>query len=90
MIDPTIEAFTTSYSPSSSAKNAMISSGELPRVTFRGPPMPGPDRAASYSVAFPIRAAVGITPRAAAKKISDGDACAISSAMAAGMNSAST
>ncbi len=42
MIEPTIEAFTTSCSPSLSAKNAMISSGALPKVTFRKPPMPGP------------------------------------------------
>ena len=37
MIEPTIEAFTTSCSPSLSAKKAMISSGALPKVTFRKP-----------------------------------------------------
>ena len=34
--------------------------------------MPGPDLAASSSVAWPISAAVGITPSAAAKKTSGG------------------
>ena len=42
MIEPTIDALTTSWSPSSSAKKAMISSGALPNVTFSSPPMPGP------------------------------------------------
>ena len=42
MIEPTIEALTTSCSPSLSAKKAMISSGALPKVTLRKPPMPGP------------------------------------------------
>ena len=42
MIEPTIEALTTSWRPSSRAKKAMISSGALPNVTFRRPPMPGP------------------------------------------------
>ena len=41
-IEPTSEALTTSCSPSRSAKKAMISSGALPNVTFRKPPMPGP------------------------------------------------
>ena len=62
MIEPTIEALTTSWRPSLSAKKAMISSGALPNVTFRKPPMPGPVWAARCSVASPITAAVGITP----------------------------
>ena len=62
MIEPTIEAFTTSWRPSLRAKKAMISSGALPNVTFRKPPMPGPVWAAMCSVASPITAAVGITP----------------------------
>ncbi len=85
MIEPTIDAFTTSCSPSLSAKNAMISSGALPKVTFRKPPMPGPVLAAMCSVASPITAAVGITPSAAAPKISTGAAWASSSATATGM-----
>ena len=52
----------------------MISSGALPNVTFSRPPMPGPERAARFSVASPIAAAVGMTPSAAAKKISGADA----------------
>ena len=73
MIEPTIEALTTSWRPSLSAKKAMISSGALPNVTFRRPPMPGPVWAAMCSVASPITAAVGITPSAAAEKMSTGD-----------------
>ena len=42
----------------------MISSGALPKVTLSRPPMPGPERLASSSVALPISAAVGITPSA--------------------------
>ena len=75
MIEPTIEALTTSWSPSFRAKKAMISSGALPKVTFSRPPMPGPVLAAMCSVASPITAAVGITPSAAAAKISTGAAC---------------
>ena len=69
MIEPTSEALTTSCRPSRSAKKAMISSGALPNVTLSRPPMPGPERAASSSVARPMSAAVGITPSAAAEKI---------------------
>ena len=86
MIEPTIDALTTSCRPSLSAKKAMISSGAFPNVTFRKPPMPGPVRSAISSVAVPISAAVGITPSAAAVNTSTGDACASSSAIAAGMN----
>ena len=49
-----------------------MSSGALPNVTFSRPPMPGPERAASSSVARPISAAVGMTPSAEAKKITTG------------------
>ena len=72
MIEPTIEAFTTSCRPASRAKKAMISSGAFPNVTFSSPPMPGPVRAAIASVASPITAAQGITPSAAAEKMSSG------------------
>ena len=88
MIEPTIEALTTSCSPSRSAKKAMISSGALPKVTLRKPPMPGPVWAARCSVASPITAAVGITPSAAAAKTSTGSACASSSATAVGYEDA--
>ena len=88
-IDPTSDALTTSWRPSFKAKKAMISSGALPKVTLRKPPMPGPERAASSSVARPIRAAVGITPIAEAPKITDALACVSSSTIAAGMNGTS-
>jgi hypothetical protein len=88
-IDPTIEALTTSWRPSLRANRAITSSGKFPKVTFRNPPMPGPERAASSSVERPIRAAVGITPRAAVRKIGVAPAWASSSAMANGMNGTS-
>ena len=47
----------------------MISSGALPKVTFRSPPIPGPERAASSSVARPISAAVGMIPSAEQTKM---------------------
>ena len=83
--EPTSDAFTTSCSPFWSAKNAMISSGALPNVTFRRPPIPGPARVASCSVASLISAAVGTTPIADAKKISGADASASLSPTAIGM-----
>ena len=52
----------------------MISSGALPKVTLSRPPMPGPERSASSSVARPISAAVGMIPIAATKKITVGEA----------------
>ena len=84
-----IDALTTSCSPSLSAKKAMISSGALPNVTFRKPPMPGPERCASSSVARPMSAAVGMTPAAAAPKISAASAWPNSSTTAIGMNGTS-
>ncbi len=89
MIDPMIDAFTTSWRPSVNAKNAITSSGKLPKVTFSKPPTPGPERAASSSVALPISAAVGTIPSAAAMKIAVGLACPSSSTIAAGISGAS-
>ena len=88
-IDPTSDALTTSWSPSLSANRAMISSGALPNVTFSSPPIPGPERAASSSVASPMSAAVGMIPSAATMKINAAEAWASSSATAAGMNGTS-
>ena len=69
MIEPTIEALTTSWSPSSSAKKAMISSGALPNVTFRRPPMPGPVCGGEVLGGLAHHARrVGITPSAAARE----------------------
>ena len=87
--EPMSEAFTTSCSPACSANSAMISSGALPNVTFSRPPMPGPERAASSSVARPISAAVGITPSADAENVATAEAPAASSTIASGMNGTS-
>ena len=80
------EALTTSCSPALRANSAMMSSGALPKVTLSRPPMPGPERTASSSVARPMSAAVGITPSAEAAKIVTGSACANSSTTAMTMN----
>jgi hypothetical protein len=88
-IDPTSEALTTSCRPACRAKIAMISAGALPKVTFSSPPMPGPDRAASSSVARPMSAAVGITPAADAKNTTPAPAFPRSRAIASGMNGTS-
>ena len=88
-IEPISEALTTSCRPSPRANRAMISSGALPKVTLSRPPMPGPARSASSSVARPMSAAVGITPSADAKKTNGADAPATSSATAIGMNGTS-
>lgn len=89
MIEPMMVALTSSCSPALSANSAMISSGALPKVTFNSPPIPGPNRAASSSVARPISAAVGMIPSAAAKKINVAELCASSSAIATAMNGTS-
>jgi hypothetical protein len=39
---PVKEPRTTSSRPSLTAKSAMISSGALPKVAFKNPPIPGP------------------------------------------------
>ena len=89
MIEPTIEALTTSCRPWPRAKRAMISSGALPKVTLSRPPIPGPERAASSSVARPISAAVGMIPSAEAAKTTVAEAPASSSATATGISGAS-
>ena len=68
----------------------MISSGAFPKVTFSRPPIPGPDRAASSSVALPISEAVGMTPSAEVMNTSVDPAPANESAAAIGMNGRST
>src|SRR4051794_21772698 len=88
-IEPTSDALTTSCSPLCRANRAMISSGALPKVTLSSPPMPGPERAASSSVARPISAAVGTTPSAEEKNTSAGAASITSRTIASGMNGTS-
>ena len=51
--------------------------------------MPGPDRAASSSVARPISAAVGMIPSAAAAKMTVAEAWASSSSTATGISGTS-
>ena len=89
MIEPMIEALTTSCSPAPSANRAMISSGALPKVTLRSPPIPGPERAASSSVARPISAAVGTIPSAETTKIAPAGLSTSSITTAAGISGVS-
>jgi len=56
---PASEPRTTLGSDSLTAKRAMISSGALPKVAFRKPPIPGPVWWAACSVASPISQASG-------------------------------
>ena len=62
---PVSEPRTTSVSPSWIASIEMISSGALPNVAFRKPPMPGPVWCAACSVASPISHASGTSASAA-------------------------
>ena len=87
-IDPIRVALTSSWRPWPSANRAMISSGALPKVTLRRPPIRGPDREASSSVARPISAAVGMIPSAEATNTSASLAPPRSSAIASGMKGA--
>ena len=89
MIEPITEALTTSWSPAPSANRAMISSGALPKVTLSRPPIPGPERAASSSVARPISAAVGMIPSAETAKIAPAGLWVSSIATAAGISGTS-
>ena len=62
--EPVSEPRTTSVSPSWTAIRAMISSGALPNVALRKPPIPGPVCSAACSVASPISHASGISAAA--------------------------
>ena len=60
-IEPTSDALTIAVSPPETAMTAMISSGALPNVAFRKPPIPGPVWRARWSVASPISQESGIS-----------------------------
>ena len=62
---PASEPRTTSGSPLLIANKAMISSGALPKLALRKPPMPGPVCSAACSVASPISHASGMSAAAA-------------------------
>ena len=56
---PVSDPRTTFGKPSAIANRAMISSGALPKLAFRKPPMPGPVCSPACSVASPISHASG-------------------------------
>ena len=90
-IEPTSEALTTSCSPSLSAKKAMISSGALPKVTFRKPPMPGPGaRRQLLGRAAHQRGGRDHARAPRRRRSTEALACTSSSAIAIGMNGTST
>src|ERR687888_732634 len=62
---PASEPRTTFGRSSETAKSAMISSGALPKLAFRKPPIPGPVCSAACSVASPISHASGTSAAAA-------------------------
>ena len=62
---PAREPRTTFGSPSATANVAMISSGALPKLAFRKPPIPGPVCSAACSVDSPISQASGTSEVAA-------------------------
>jgi hypothetical protein len=62
---PASEPRTTFGSESATAKVAMISSGALPKLALRNPPIPGPVCSAACSVASPISHASGTSADAA-------------------------
>ena len=66
--DPAIVPRTTFGSPSPIAKRPMISSGALPKLAFRNPPMPWPVCSAACSVASPISHASGTSASAESTK----------------------
>src|SRR5437867_887992 len=72
MIEPVIDALTTSTSPPERATRAMISSVAFPNVAFSRPPRPGPARLPSSSVARPITYASGTIAIPAERKTANG------------------
>src|SRR2546422_764754 len=83
------DAFTRSTRPARSATIATISSAALPQVALSKPPMAGPHRAASASVAAPISAASGTTARPAAMNTASGGASSQATAQDTGMTTSS-
>src|SRR3954470_21144544 len=65
---PASEPRTTFGSDALTAKSAMISSGALPKLAFRNPPIPGPVCSPACSVASPISHASGTSAIAEAMK----------------------
>ncbi len=63
--EPVIVPRTTPGRPSAIASSTMISSGALPKLAFRKPPIPGPVCWAAFSVASPINHASGMSAAAA-------------------------
>ena len=65
---PVSDPRTTSGRPSATANSAMISSGALPKLAFRKPPIPGPVCSPACSVDSPISHASGTSASAESTK----------------------
>ena len=75
MIEPVIEALTSSVSPRRNAKIVMISSAAFPNVALSSPPTELPRRLAACSVPSPIQPASGSSDTAEARKTVQSGAC---------------
>src|SRR5204863_1709719 len=72
---PASDPLTTCGSALCTAKRAMISSGALPKLAFRKPPIPGPVCSAACSVASPISHASGMSAAHESRKSTTLSAC---------------
>src|SRR5436190_7281784 len=84
MIEPVMVALTTLVLPDRRTKSARMNSAALPKVTFNRPPMAGPARSATCSVARRIHPPRGMMAAAAAANIHIGAACSTVSAIDSG------
>ena len=89
MIEPTIEALTTSCSPAPEREEGDDELGRVAEGDVEQAADPGPERTASSSVARPMSAAVGMTPSAEAKNVTTAPAWTSSNTMAIGMKGTS-
>src|SRR5207237_5248466 len=89
MIEPVIVAFTTPMLPERRTNSARMNSAALPKVTLSSPPMAGPARSATCSVARRIQAPSGMMAAAAAANTHIGGACSSASASDSGTSRAS-
>src|SRR5215510_3393510 len=74
MMDPVMVALTTAVLPDRSTNSARMNSAALPKVTFSKPPMAGPARSATCSVARRIHPLNGMMAAAATANTQSGAA----------------
>src|SRR5262245_988019 len=89
MIDPVMVALTTAPLPDRSTNSARMNSAALPKVTFSRPPMAGPARSATCSVARRIHPLNGMMAAAAVANTHSGAACISARASDSGTSTSS-